>query len=103
MDMANGMMEQEQREFLLHSSSSSNSSAQQQRLVARFSVSTKIFESSFVLNVCEIVVARWNYPIILFQLLHLFHQIRTIEYRLLLPGDGLKIRFLRRLSCLIQP
>ena len=54
MDMANGMMEQEQREFLLHSSSSSNSSAQQQRLVARFSVSIQKSESSFVLNVCEL-------------------------------------------------
>ena len=67
-----------------------------------FSVSTTVFESSFVLNVCEIVVARGNYPIILSQLLHLFHQIRTIEYHHLLHEDGLKIRFLRRLSCPIR-
>jgi hypothetical protein len=53
MDMANGMMEQEQREFLLHSSSS-NSSAQQQRLVARFFHFRNKYESSFVLNVCEL-------------------------------------------------
>jgi hypothetical protein len=54
MDMANGMMTQEQKEFLLHSSSSSNATAQQQRLVARFSISTKYYESSFILNVCEL-------------------------------------------------
>jgi hypothetical protein len=54
MDMANGMMKQEQRDFLLHSSSSSNSSAQQQRLVARFFHFRNKYESSFVLNVCEL-------------------------------------------------